>query len=268
MIPSTLARLSLLLAGTLLMLALAACGDDDTGNGSSELTVFAAASLTDAFGDIKAAFEEENPDVDITYNFAGSQALATQLLEGAGADVFASANNAQMTAAEEGGVISDDPQIFTRNRLVVIVPGDNPADLTEPADLATPGIKLVIAAEAVPVGTYSLEALDKMSADPTYGSDFRASVEANVVSLEDNVRQVVAKVALGEADAGIVYVTDTAGTDTVELIDIPDEFNVIAEYPIAAVEEGNTELAEAFIAYILSDEGQATLQEYGFAELP
>lgn len=266
-----LPRLTLVFAGALLMLVLAACGDDNSGNGdglSGELTVFAAASLTDVFDDIKTDFEEEHADVTVTYNFAGSQALATQLVEGAGADVFASANFTQMTAAEDGGVIDGDPQMFTRNLLAIIVPSDNPADLTEPADLATPGINLVLADDAVPVGGYSLEVLDNMSADPAYGSDFRSNVESNIVSLESNVRQVVAKVALGEADAGIVYVTDVAGQSDVELIDIPEEFNVIAEYPIAAVAEGNSELAETFIDYVLSDAGQATLQEHGFAELP
>ncbi len=266
----------LLLMSVILALGglLAACGDDDdngSGDGlSGEITVFAAASLTDAFNEIKTDFEAEHEDVTITYNFAGSQALVTQLAQGASADVFASANNSQMAAAQAEDVIDGDPQLFTRNKLAIIVPSDNPAGIEAPGDLVNSGIKLVIAAPEVPVGEYTLEILDMMSADATYGADFRSQVEANIVSLEDNVRQVASKVALGEADAGVVYTTDITAdiAGDVMIIEIPDEFNVIAEYPIARVADGDTELADAFIAWILSDEGQAVLEEFGFAELP
>ena len=266
--------------GLVALFSLIACGDDDdsgqsvTDNTGSplggEITVFAAASLTDAFNDLKAAFEMEHPEATVTYNFGGSQQLVTQLVEGARADVFASANYPQMEAAQEGDVIEGEPQLFARNRLAIIVPGDNPADINEPADLAQSGIKLVVAAEAVPVGGYTLEVLDKMSADPEFGEEFRSNVEANFVSLEDNVRQVVSKVALGEADAGVVYVTDVTAdvASQVELIEIPEEFNVVAEYPIAMVQGGDAELAKAFIDYVLSEAGQAILQEYGFTERP
>lgn len=235
-----------------------------------DLTVFAAASLTASFEAIKELLEEANPDLTITYNFAGSQALVTQLTEGADADVFASANNTQMTNAVDAGVISGEPALFTRNRLAIIVPADNPAGIQEPADLANEGVKIVLANPDVPVGNYSLQVLDKMSADPEYGADFRANVEANVVSLEENVTQVVTKVQLGEADAGIVYYTDITEevAPDVMFIEIPDEFNVIAEYPIAAVEGGNAELAQAFIDFLLSDEGQEIMISFNFYELP
>jgi molybdate transport system substrate-binding protein len=269
-----------MLASFVMLFNLAACGDEEDAEPAAdgdtdtslqgEITVFAAASLTDAFNDMKADFETQYPEVTVTYNFAGSQQLVTQLVQGARADVFASANYAQMEAAQEGDVIDGEPSLFTRNRLAIIVPSDNPADINEPVDLAQPEIKLVVAAEAVPVGGYTLEVLDKMSADPEFGDDFRAQVEANFVSLEDNVRQVVSKVALGEADAGVVYVTDVTAevAPQVEIIEIPEEFNVFAEYLVAMVREGNAELAEAFIQYLLSDAGQAVLQEYGFTELP
>lgn len=253
-------------------LMLAGCGGNDEAPASDstaiegELTVFAAASLTDAFAEIATAREDDYPELSITYNFGGSQLLVTQLVDGAAADLFASANLSQMTAAREAGVIDGDPVVFTRNRLAIVVPTDNPAGFSEPADLALDGLKLVVANPDVPVGRYSLEALDKMSADSSFGAGFRAAVEANIVSREDNVRQVVTKVQLGEADAGIVYVSDiTPGiTDDVTLIEIPDAFNIIAEYPIATVAGGNAALSQAFIDFVLSDAGQAILERHGF----
>lgn len=262
-------RIATALAVLVVLSLLAACGGDDGGE-SGGLTVFAAASLTDAFTEMKDDFEAQHPDITVSYNFAGSQQLATQLVGGADAGVFASANNTQMQAAQDGDVIVGDPRTFTRNRLAIIVPADNPAGLSAPADLAQPGLKIVVAGEAVPVGQYTLEALDNMSAAPEFGEDFRSNVEANFVSFEDNVRQVVSKVVLGEADAGVIYATDVTADVAfdVTLIEIPEEYNVIAEYPIAVVRDGNQELAEAFIDYVLSDDGQAILQEYGFTELP
>ncbi len=233
------------------------------------LTVFAAASLADAFNQMKDDLEAANEGLTITYNFAGSQALVTQLNEGAAADLFASANRTQMDIAVENGSIAGDPVTFVRNRLAVVVPGDNPAELQTPADLAKDGLRLVLAQAEVPVGRYSREAVCQMGQDPTtYGEGFAERVAANVVSEEEDVRDVLTKVLLGEADAGIVYVSDAASAEgEVELIEIPDAVNVVATYPIAAVEGGDEALAEAFIAYILSPEGQATLEEYGFEPL-
>ena len=234
-----------------------------------KLTVFAAASLADAFTTMQTMLEEANPGLTITFNFAGSQQLATQLVEGADADVFASANDAQMRAARAGGALAGEPRAVTRNRLAIVVPRDNPAGIAAPADLTRNGLKLVVANPDVPVGAYSLEALDKMSADPRFGADFRARVEANIVSQEDNVKQVVTKVQLGEADAGIVYVTDVSAAvaPDVTLIEIPAPFNVIAVYSIAPVTGGDAGLAQAFIDFSLSDAGQAILASYGFTPL-
>ena len=232
-----------------------------------ELTVFAAASLTDAFTEIETGLETANPDLAITYNFAGSPALVTQLAEGAKADVVALASERQMTAASDEGLIAGTASVFARNSLTIVTPDDNPANIATPADLGREGVKLVLAAAEVPAGQYAREAICRMAAEPaTHGEDFAARVAANVVSEEDNVKATLAKVQLGEADASIVYTTDVANglAGDVQVVAIPDAFNVIAHYPIAAVEGGNPDLANAFIAHILGTEGQAVLIRYGF----
>lgn len=259
----------------LLSLLFAGCGpassaprtDSSTGT-LRTLTVFAAASLTDAFTEIGANFEAANPGVTVTFNFAGSQALSTQIMEGAPADVFASANSAQMEALISGGVIRQDaPQIFLANALVIIVPQGNPAGVSGVEDLVNAGLKLVLAAEEVPVGKYSREAFDLMGTH--LGSDFKGRVLANIVSNEDNVRQVVAKVRLGEADAGIVYASDAVSVPELPKIVIPAEMNVTAVYPIAPLTgSSHPELAEAFVEFVLSPEGQAVLQKWGFGPIP
>jgi molybdate transport system substrate-binding protein len=156
------------------------------------------------------------------------------------------------------------PQVFLNNKLIMILPADNPAGVSQLEDLAKPGIKLVLAAEEVPVGKYARQALDAMNVP--FGAGFSDQVFTNVVSNEDNVRQVVAKVQLGEADAGIVYTSDAVAAPQLKTIEIPDELNVIAEYPIAALTQStNPELANAFVDFVLSDEGQTILQKWGFA---
>lgn len=231
------------------------------------VTVFAAASLTDAFNEMGKALEAANPGTKISFNFAGSQALRTQLQQGAKADVFASADEKQMQGAQQDGTIASEPKTFVHNKLVIIVPAKNQAGINEPKDLAKPGIKLVLAQKDVPVGNYARQSFDKMSQDPSYGSDFSTKVLANLVSEETNVKAVVSKVQLGEADAGIVYSTDVtpAVRDAVKIIDIPDQLNVIADYPIATVKDGqNASGGQAFIDYVLSPAGQETLKKYGF----
>ena len=238
-----------------------------SSSGGTRLTVFAAASLTAAFGDIAKSFESANPGTKVTFSFAGSQQLRTQIEQGAPADVFASADNKNMDPLKSEGLIVGDPQIFTRNRLVVILPKNNPAGIKTLQDLAKPGLKLDIADASVPVGNYTLQALDKLSADPAYGADFKTQVLARVVSKENDVKQVVSKIALGEADAGVVYTTDAqAAIDQLTTIDIPDQFNVIATYPIAVVKaSANPTLAQKFVDLVLSADGQAVLKKYGFA---
>jgi molybdate transport system substrate-binding protein len=232
---------------------------------SKTLTVFAAASLTDAFTEIGKAFDAANPGVTTTFNFAGSQTLRTQVEEGAPADVFASANGKEMdTLVTDGFVTKDVPQIFLNNKLVIILPANNPAALEKLEDLAKPGIKVVLAAEEVPVGKYSRQAFEQMNA--SFGADFKDKVLANVASNENDVKQVVTKVQLGEADAGIVYVSDAVAAPDLKSIEIPAELNVIAKYPIAPLmKSANTDLAAKFVEYVLSAEGQAILAKWGFA---
>ena len=225
------------------------------------LNVFAASSLGDAFNEIGTAFETQNPDVDITFNFAGSSTLATQITQGAPADVFASADIVQMQTVVDAGLVSGEAVIFTRNRLVIITPQDS--DITTLEDLTQPGVLLVLAEANVPAGRYSREILEKLNT--TYGEDFSEKVLANLVSEEPNVRQVATKVELGEADAAIVYVTDAVLLENVRLIEIPDDANVIATYPLATLMTSEqNQLAQMFVDFVLSREGQSVLNKYGF----
>ena len=232
------------------------------------LTVFAAASLTDAFTEIGSDFESLHSGVTVTMNFAGSQALSTQIEEGAPADVFASANAAQMDAVVASGFVAENaPKMFLINALVIILPVGNPAGVESVESLANPGLKLVIAAEEVPVGKYSRQTFDLM--DASFGNGFKDKLLANVVSNEDNVKQVVTKVQLGEADAGIVYTSDAVAAPELPTVEIPAKLNVIAQYPIAPlVESANPDLASTFVDYVLSSGGQAVLKKWGFGPIP
>lgn len=229
------------------------------------LTVFAAASLTDAFTEIGRVFEQTNPGTQVTFSFSSSRTLRTQIEAGAPADVFASANIAEMDALVNSGLIrTGAPKVFLTNRLAVILPGTNPAGVHDLGDLAKPRLKLVLATEEVPVGAYAREALAKMNA--SLGEDFAERTLSNVVSNEDNVRQVVAKVQLGEADAGIVYASDAVAVPDLITVEIPAQFNVIAEYPIGVLAGSNQpDLAGLFVDYVLSDPGQAILARWGFS---
>jgi molybdate transport system substrate-binding protein len=231
---------------------------------STTLTVFAAASLQAAFGQIGKNFEAAHPGVRVAFNFAGSQ----QLAQGAPADVFASANNAQMNAAVAAGrIVSGTARTFARNRLIVVFPTANPARIQTLQDLGKPGVKLVLATQAVPVGQYALDFLRKATAQPAFGATYSQTVLANVVSYEDNVKSVLTKVALGEADAGIVYSTDVTSDvkDKVTALAIPDALNTVASYPIAAMKDARqADLASQFVAYVLSGAGQQVLAQNGF----
>lgn len=243
---------------------LAACNSPP--DRATTLTVFAAASLTDAFNEIGAQYEAAHSGVKVAFNFAGSQQLRQQLEQGAQADVFASANHQELDAAITAGlIVSGTSQVFARNRLTVIVPKDNRAGIETLADLAKPRLKIVLASLNVPIGRYALIALDKLN--QKFGATFSATVLSNVVSSEDNVKQVVAKVQLGEADAGIVYTSDVtpAAAEKVTALDIPDEFNVIATYPIASLSSApQSDLAADFVKFVLSSSGQSILKKWGF----
>jgi molybdate transport system substrate-binding protein len=241
-------------------LVLAACGDGSSGGGSgagspAEIKVFAAASLTAAFTELGAQFTAANGGTRVSFNFAGSQALATQIQQGAPADVFASADVPNMDKVRD---LVGDPQVFAGNLLQILVEKGNPKGVKGLDDLAGSDLKVVLAAEEVPAGKYAKQILD------------RAGVSVRPVSREDNVKAVVTKVSLGEADAGIVYVTDvTAGGDKVEGVDIPEEQNVVATYPIATVKASKAQdKAQAFMDLVRSDLGQQVLENHGFLPPP
>jgi molybdate transport system substrate-binding protein len=237
---------------------------------TGSLTIFAAASLADAFDELKRQIEAANPGTTITYSFAASSALATQLEQGAKADLFASADQPQLDRARQAGVIQGEDRVFVLNKPVIIVPANNPRGISRPQDLANPGVKLVLAAPQVPIGNYARQVFDNMGRDPTYGADFAQRARGNVASEEANVRQVVAKVQLGEGDAGVVYSSDVtpAVRDQLRVIPIPDEVNVIARYPVAVVKGAANEAgARAFVDYVVSPGGQAILERWGFIPL-
>ena len=258
-----------------LPLALAACGSSSSGTGSEgsapgapiTLNVFAAASLTEAFKVEAQDFMKAHTNVMVNFNFAGSNTLAQQIINGAPADVFASANTAQMDAVVTGGEVAPTSvQNFAHNKLVLITPLANPAKIAQLKDLAKAGLRIVLGAKGVPIGDYATQFLANASKDPAYGPSFQANVLKNVVSYETDVRAVLTKVQLGEADAGIVYTTDAASaTSAINQIPIPDTLNVIATYPVAPIQmSAHLDIARQFIADLLSAQGQATLTKYGF----
>ena len=236
----------------------------DTGGPApgGEMLVFAAASLREACSELQRPFEQAHPGVRLRFNFAGSQELRTQLEQGASADVFISADRRQMEGAERAGLVGPE-RLLVSNTPVVIVPRSNPSALTRFVDL--PRVKrLVIGTQEVPIGHYTLEVLDK--ANTALGGDFRARVEARVVSRELNVKQVLAKVVLGEADAGLVYASDAASAGAqVKVVPIPAEFNVVAHYPMAAVRRApHPQLAAEYLQFLASPAAQAVFIKYGF----
>jgi molybdate transport system substrate-binding protein len=243
----------------LAVLLLAGCSSGSPGDDETELTVFAASSLTAAFTErIGPAFEAGRDGVTVTFNFAASDTLAEQIQSEGTADIFASASATWMDA------VQDDPGVTGRidvatNRLVIVTPPDNPAGIASIEDLAHDGVQLVLATEGVPVGDYAREALDK--------AGIADDAEANVVSNEEDNASVVAKIAAGEGDAGIVYGSDisaAAGND-VAAVEIPGDVNVVATYPAAVIVGATDEqLASEFVTYLTAPDGQAALEEYGF----
>jgi molybdate transport system substrate-binding protein len=235
------------------------------------ITVFAAASLTEAFKDVATALARRDSSLIIQFSFAGSQQLASQLEQGAQGDVFASADQRWMDHARDDSLLSGAPVVFVRNRLVVIVPRTNPARIDRLQDLARRGVKLVLAGDAVPAGRYSRDVLQNLSQAPEFGRGFSGQVLANVVSDENDVKSVVAKVQLGEADAGMVYRSDItpAVARFVTALEIPEAQNVIAGYPIAVLRSSpDPAAARQFINFLLASDGQHILVEHGFLGAP
>lgn len=263
-----LARPALGLALALLVPANLAAGARAGGSrAASTLTVFAAASLADAFTELGRMAEREHPGLAVKFNFAGSQQLAAQIEQGADADVFASADGRWMDYARQHDWLAGPPQEFARNRLVVIVPRTNPARIGRLEDLARGGIKFVIGADAVPVGHYSRQVLRNLADLPGFPRNYATRALANVVSEEENVKSVVAKIQLGEADAGFVYRSDAAGSVAryLRILEIPDSANVLASYPIAIMKRAaNPTAARAFVDLLLSPAGQRVLASRAF----
>jgi molybdate transport system substrate-binding protein len=258
MLSVTARRLALLPAILLLGASAAACGDDDTGSGGSDvtLTVYAAASLTKTFEQIGAEFEDQHDGVKVEFSFGGSSDLVAQLQQGAPADVFASADTANMEKLTADDLQAGDPRGFASNTLEIATPPGNPGGITSFDDLAREGLNVVVCAPEVPCGaaTVRAEEVTGVTLDP--------------VSEEQSVTDVLAKVTSGEADAGLVYVTDVAGAgDAVTGVPFPESDEIVNTYPIVALEDSeHPDLAEEFVDLVLGDTGQAILEEAGFAQ--
>lgn len=242
-------------------MALTACGggDDDAAGGgevSGEIVVFAASSLTDAFTEMGAAFSAEHPDATVTFNFAGSSDLVSQINEGAPADVFVSADESNMAKLADADGAAGEPVVVASNTFQIIVEAGNPKGIASLADLTDPDLLVVLCADSVPCGKGAAQILSN------------AGVTVTPASYEDKVKGVVTKVAAGEADAGIVFVTDvTAAGDAAEGVDIPADVNVISKYPIVVTAEApNPVVARAFVDFVAGEQGRKILASYGFAE--
>lgn len=258
MVSRRLFRWVLVLPVALMVTGLAGCGSGGSAPSSSaasgELTVFAAASLTDAFTELGRAFEAANPGSRVTFNFGSSATLAQQITQGAPADVFAAASPATMKTVVDAGRAASPPTTFVRNRLQIAVPADNPAKVDDLADLADPEVKVALCAEQVPCGTAAVKALAA------------AGLKVTPVTLEQDVRATLTKVELGEVDAALVYKTDVlAAGGKVVGIDFPEAEKAVNDYPIAALAEAPAgAAAQRFVDLVLSPQGKEVLVKAGF----
>jgi molybdate transport system substrate-binding protein len=256
----------------LMLLGVVSCGgasDSGSGGESKEqggtLTILAASSLIDAFGELGMTFEKQNEGVTVKQSFESSSTLLTQIQQGAPADVFASAATEEMDTAVDDGLVAGKPQVFVKNREIIMVPKDNPADITEFKDVANPGVKLALAQKDVPAADYALQILDKANAQ--YGDVFEKKVLSNVVSREADVRASVNRVVVGDAEATFGYASDYTIDirDRVKVVPIPPDLNIIATYPIAALDGAKDPgLAKKWIELVTSKHGQRVLKKWNF----
>jgi len=264
----------------LLLLALAivlvGCGGSGSGGGNGgsggsgekqggTLTILAASSLTDAFAELGKIFEQQNPGTTVKTSLGASSELLAQIQQGAPADVFASAAEEEMNTAVKDGLVAGKPEIFVKNREVIIVPKDNPANIKSLEDLSKPNIKLVLAAKDVPAADYAVEILGK--ANKVYGPNFKQDVLSNVVSREADVRASVNRVVVGDADATFGYASDYTPDirEKVKVITIPPNLNIIATYPIATLKDAKEPgLAKKWVDLVTSKEGQRVLKKWKF----
>jgi molybdate transport system substrate-binding protein len=230
-----------------------------------ELMIYGAASLKGALDKARTAYEAAVPGVTLTISTDSSSALETKIEQGAPADVFLSADTSNPKKLVDAG-LADGPAVnFAGNKLTVIVPASNPAAIQTPADLAKAGVKVIAAGDAVPITKYASQLVANLAKEPGYPADFVALYTVNIVSKEDNVKAVVAKIELGEGDAGIVYVTDAAASTRVATVDVPDSANVLASYAGVVVKASpNAAAARAFLAWFAGPAGQAILTSFGF----
>jgi molybdate transport system substrate-binding protein len=259
-------------------LAVAGCAAEDaTPSAASssptpppvELVVFGAASLRSVLKQVESAYENEHPRIDVVVSTGSSAALRTQIEQGAPADVFLSADTVNPRRLADAGLIGGDPVPFARNRLAIIVPITNPAGITGPADLARPGIKIIAAGERVPITGYATEAIQALAALPGYPAGFADAYAANVVSREDDVGAVAAKIELREGDAAIVYATDARASDAVTAVAIPDAADPTATYAGAVIgASGHRAEATAFFDWLAGPAGEAILADAGFLPPP
>lgn len=231
----------------------------------AELTIYAAASLKGAVDEARTAYEAANRGVTLTISTDSSSALETQIEQGAPADVFLSADTRNPQTLVDKGLADGGPVDFAGNKLTIVVPASNPAAISSPADLARSGVKVIAAGDAVPITGYAAQLVANLAMEPGYPADFVAAYAANVVSREDNVKALIAKIELGEGDAGIVYVTDAKASTKVATIDVPDAANVRATYAGVVVKaSGNAAAARAFLDWFAGPDGQAILGSFGF----
>jgi molybdate transport system substrate-binding protein len=243
-------------------------GGEDGGGGSPQegtLTVLAASSLIDAFGELANRFEEQNPGVKVRQSFESSSTLLAQIQQGAPADVFASAAEEEMNTAVKDGLVEGEPRVFVKNREVIMVPKNNPANIRRFRDVAKPDVRLVLAGKDVPAADYALQILGK--ANKEYGADFEKDVLSNVVSRESDVRASVNRVVVGDADATFGYASDYTPDirDRVEIVPIPPDLNIVATYPIVALDGAKSPgLAKKWVELVTSEEGQRVLKKWNF----
>lgn len=232
---------------------------------AGEIQVYAAASLRAVLARARAAYEAANPGTVVTVSTDSSAALETRIEQGAPADVFLSADMENPRKLVDGGFASGDVTAFAGNLLTVIVPTSNPAGITTPADLAGDGVRIIAAADGVPIQAYTATLLENLARAPGYPADMVERYAANVVSREDNAGAVVTKVALGEGDAGVVYMTDATTSEAVTTVEIPAEANVLATYGGVVVKASKSPgAAAAFLAWLAGPDGQAILTSFGF----
>lgn len=261
------------LMSAIVLVGFTGCGQSSNNSGSDggdkkqgrTLTIFAASSLIDAFGELGKTFEKQNEGVEVKQSFESSSTLLIQIQQGAPADVFASAAQEEMDTAMKDGLVAGKPEVFVKNREIIMVPNDNPANIQYFQDVANPGVRLVLAQRDVPAADYALQILDKANA--RYGDNFEKQVLSNVVSGESDVRASVNRVVVGDADATFGYASDYTIDirDRVMVVPIPPDLNIIATYPIAALKGAkDPELAKKWVELVTSKEGQHVLQKWNF----